>query len=109
MRAVLVDSGSYTFSNIHEFASTLTGIAGTAVSLTNKTYTNGVFRADNITFASVATGTGTGTAVEAVVLYVYTNSDLAASPLVAYIDGITVTPNGGDITVNWNASGIFEL
>ena len=37
----------------------------------------------------------------------------ATSPLVAYIDtgvtGLPVTPNGGDIAVAWNASGIFAL
>jgi hypothetical protein len=37
----------------------------------------------------------------------------ATSPLVAYIDtgvtGLPVTPNGGNITVTWNASGIFQL
>jgi hypothetical protein len=34
-------------------------------------------------------------------------------PLVAFIDtgvtGLPVTSNGGDITVTWNASGIFAL
>ena len=34
-------------------------------------------------------------------------------PLIAYIDtgvtGLPVTPNGGNITVTWNASGIFKL
>ena len=109
VRAVLVDTGSYTFSDTHEFATTLTGVAGSAVSLTGKGYTNGVFTAQNAVFTSVPTGTGTGSAVEAVVLYVFTGGALASSPLVAYIDGVTVTPNGGDITINWNGSGIFAL
>jgi len=109
VRAVLVDTGSYTFSDTHEFANVLTGVAGNSVSLTSKSFTNGVFTAQNAVFTSVPTGTGTGNAVEAVVLYVFTGGALASSPLVAYIDGITVTPNGGDITVNWNGSGIFAL
>jgi len=54
----------------------------------------------------------TGNTVEALVIYVDTGS-AATSPLVAYIDtsvtGLPVTPNGGDITVTWNASGIFAL
>jgi hypothetical protein len=33
--------------------------------------------------------------------------------LVAYLDtgvtGLPVTPNGGDITISWHASGIFQL
>ena len=39
--------------------------------------------------------------------------DSATSPLVAFIDtGVTnlpVPPNGGDIAITWNASGIFSL
>jgi hypothetical protein len=46
------------------------------------------------------------------VIYVDTGT-AATSPLVAYIDtgvtGLPVTPNGGNITVTWNASGIFAL
>jgi len=109
VRAILVDTNTYSFLDTHEFANTLTGTAGTAVSLTGKSYTNGVFRADNIPFAAVPTGTGPGAQLEAVVLYVWTGGSLATSPLVAYFDGITVTPNGGDITVNWNVNGIFSL
>ena len=54
----------------------------------------------------------TGNSVEALVLYVDTGS-ASTSRLVAYIDsgvtGLPVTPNGGDITITWNASGIFQL
>ena len=33
----------------------------------------------------------------------------ATSPLIAYIDLTTpVTPNGGDINITWNASGILQ-
>jgi hypothetical protein len=53
-----------------------------------------------------------GATVEALVLYIDTGV-AGTSRLVAYIDtgvtGLPVTPNGGDITVTWNASGIFQL
>jgi hypothetical protein len=46
------------------------------------------------------------------VIYVDTGT-AATSPLVAYIDsgvtGLPVTPNGGNISITWNASGIFAL
>ena len=70
-------------------------------------FTNGVFDGADVTFTSV-----TGSSVEALVLYIDTGS-AATSPLVAYIDtsvtGLPVTPNGGDIAITWNASGIFAL
>jgi len=60
-----------------------------------------------VTYTSV-----TGNSVEALVIYVDTGSS-ATSPLVAYIDtgvtGLPVTPNGGNISITWNASGIFAL
>ena len=45
---------------------------------------------------------------------IYIDTGVAGtSRLVAYIDtGVTnlpVTPNGGDITITWNASGIFAI
>jgi hypothetical protein len=45
------------------------------------------------------------------VIYKHTGTE-STSTLIAYIDSGTnlpVTPNGGDITVQWNASGIFSL
>jgi uncharacterized protein YigE (DUF2233 family) len=46
------------------------------------------------------------------VIYIDTGT-AGTSPLVAYIDtgvtGLPVTPNGGNINVTWNASGIFAL
>jgi hypothetical protein len=73
----------------------------------SKTFTNGVFDGTDVTFTAV-----TGASVEAIVLYIDTGT-ASTSPLVAYIDtsvtGLPVTPNGGDITITWNGSGIFAL
>jgi hypothetical protein len=52
-----------------------------------------------------------GAAITGIVIYKDTGV-ASTSPLVAFIDtgtGIPVTPNGGDISVAWNASGIFSL
>lgn len=108
VKVALVDTGTYTYSAAHEFQSSLTGVVGTAQTLTTKTYTNGTFDADNVTFTAVS-----GATVEALVIYIDDGGATGNNRLVAYIDtgvtGLPVTPNGGDITVSWNASGIFTL
>ena len=46
--------------------------------------------------------------VDAVVMYKDNAATAATSPLIAFWDnGISVTPNGGDINITWNASGLF--
>lgn len=107
VKVALVDTGTYTYSSAHQYLSSLTGVVGTAQTIGSKTFTNGVFDGADVTFSTV-----TGNSVEALVIYVDTGSS-ATSPLVAYIDtsvtGLPVTPNGGDIVITWNASGIFAL
>lgn len=109
VKVALVDTGTYIYSATHQFYSSITGVAGTPVTLATKTYTNGVFDAADSTFTAVSNGSIT---CEALVIYIDSGTP-ATSPLVAFIDtGITnmpVTPNGGDIVVTWNASGIFAL
>jgi hypothetical protein len=108
VKAALVDTGTYTYSSAHQFLSSLTGVVGTAQTLSTNTVTNGLFdSATNPTFTAVS-----GNSVEALVIYIDTGV-AGTSRLVAYIDtsvtGLPVTPNGGDITITWNASGIFQL
>lgn len=107
VKAALVDTGTYTYSTAHEFLSSLTGVVGTAQTIGTKTYTNGVFDGDNVTYTAVS-----GSSAEAIVIYIDTGV-AGTSRLVAYLDtgftGLPVTPNGGDITVTWNASGIFSM
>lgn len=107
VKVALVDTGVYTYSAAHQFLSDLSGVVGTAQTIANTTAANGLFDGDNVTFSAVA-----GNSVEALVIYIDTGSS-ATSRLVAYIDtgvtGLPVTPNGGDISITWNASGIFQL
>ncbi len=107
VKVALVDTGVYTYSASHEFLTSLSGVVGTAQTINNTTVTNGLFDGDNVTYTAVS-----GNSVEALVIYIDTGSS-ATSRLVAYIDtsvtGLPVTPNGGDITISWNASGIFQL
>jgi len=106
--AALIDTGTYTYSAAHQFYSSLTGIIGTPQEILTKTQTNGTFDGDNVTFTGV-----TGNSAEAIVLYRRNAGANTTWPLIAYIDtsvtGLPVTPNSGDITITWNASGIFTL
>lgn len=105
IRAIIVDTADYTYSAAHDFLDDVPAGARVAVSsaLGSKTITSGVFDAADVTFSAV-----TGDSVEAIVLYKHTGVD-ATSSLIAYIDGISVTPNGGNIVASWHASGIFAL
>lgn len=104
----LVDTGTYSYSAAHQFYSSLSGVVGTDQRITTPTITNGLFDGDNLTYSSV-----TGNSVEALVIYRKNSGANTTWRLVAYIDtsvtGLPVTPNGGDITITWNASGIFQL
>lgn len=109
IKAVLIDTGVYTVNiDGHEFYTDLSGIVGSAVTLTIADPTLGVCDANDITFSAV-----TGDSVEALVIYKDSGTP-STSPLLAYIDnatGLPVTPNGGDIAVNWDngANKIFKL
>jgi len=107
----LVDTGVYTYSAAHEFYSQLSGIASTTDQeiTTPKTFAGGVFDGADITFPNVAAGNN----CEALVIYRKNAGANTTWRLIAFIDtgvtGLPVIPNGGNISVTWNASGIFGL
>lgn len=111
IKAVLVDTGAYTVNlATHQFLSDIPVGAriATSANLSAKTKAAGVADAGDVTFSAVS-----GVSVEAVVLYQDTGVE-ATSRLIAYIDtatGLPVTPNGGDIVVQWDAGAnrIFKL
>lgn len=107
--AALIDLGTYTYSSSHQFYSDLSGIVGTPQEIgATKTYTNGTFDGGNVTFSAVS-----GATCEAIVLYRQNAGANTTWRLIAFIDtgvtGLPVTPNGGDITITWDAAGIFTL
>lgn len=108
VKVALVDTGVYTYNSADQFYSSVSSaVVGTPQTIGTKTFTNGVFDGADVTYTAV-----TGNSVEALVIYIDTGT-AGTSPLVAYIDtsvtGLPVTPNGGDITVTWNGTGIFAL
>jgi len=106
IKCILIDAADYTYSVSHQYLSDVASAArvGTAQTLTNKSITNGVFDADDVTFTSV-----TGDPTEALIIWKDTDVE-STSPLIAYIEG-SIILNGGDITVQWDsgASKIFAL
>lgn len=104
----LVDTGTYTYSAAHDFFNDLSGIVGTDQRITGPTVANGLFDGGDLTYTSVS-----GNSVEALVVYRHNSGASSTWKLVFYEDtgvtGLPVTPNGGNITVTWNASGILQL
>jgi len=110
IKVVLIDAADYTVNlATHQFFSEVPAIARVATAtLGTKTAVDGVADAADAVFTAV-----TGDISEALVIYKDTGVE-ATSALIAYIDtatGMPVTPNGGDITVQWDAgvNKIFKL
>jgi hypothetical protein len=108
LAAVLVDGADYTYSSAHANLSDVPSGARVAlVDLTSVTVANGLIDAADAVFTAV-----TGDPCEILILYINTGN-AATSKLVAYYDtgvtGLPVTPNGGNINITFNASGIVQL
>lgn len=111
IRCALLDTGTYTVNlATHQDYDDLSGIVATAAlgSETAGVVAAGTFDAADTTFTSVS-----GNSVEAYAFYDYATATTSTSPLIAYFDtasaGLPVTPNGGDITIAHNASGIIAF
>ena len=108
---ILFASTSYTPTiNTDEFVSDIAGgaIVARSGNLASKTNVLGTVDAADITVTAVS-----GSQISYVVIYKDTGTD-ATSPLILLIDTATnlpVTPNGGDITVQWDngTNKIFTL
>jgi hypothetical protein len=103
----LMRTSAYTFAQAHQFLSSLPAAIVTDVTLGSKTANGagadpGCFDAGDATFLAVPSGANIDC------LAVFKDTGVAGtSPLFFYIDGFTVTPNGGDITVQWQNSVPF--
>lgn len=109
IKLVLVDGDDYTENLTTDNA--LDDIpagarVATSGNLASKTSTQGTADAADVVLSTV-----TGDVSELVVFY-YDSGVESTSLLFLYFDtatGLPVTPNGGDININFNASGIFTL
>lgn len=104
----LIDTGTYTYSAAHQFYSSLSGVVGTDQPITTPTVTSGTFDGDDVTFTAVS-----GASVEALIIYRHNSGANTTWRLTLYEDtsvtGLPVTPNGGNIVITWNGSGIFTI
>lgn len=96
------------YNSAHDFYDDVSANSiGTPQTIASTTVTNGLFDGDDVTFTSVS-----GSQVTSLIIYIDTGS-AATSRLVTFLDtnvtGLPVTPNGGNISITWNASGIFQL
>jgi hypothetical protein len=111
IKVVLIDAADYTVDLAnHDFLDDVPSGArvGTPQTLGTKSTTAGVFDAADVTFSSVS-----GDQCEAILIYKDTGTE-GTSQLIAYIDsatGLPVTPNGGDIQIQWDSgtNKIFKL
>lgn len=108
----------YTFNANHKFVSDVTGAGGTlhatSAALASKTGTAGTADAADFTFTAPAANASGHSLVYFQSSAVAGGADVAASAqrLIAWVDtgtGLPVTPNGADISVVFNVSGLFTL
>lgn len=109
IKAAMVDTGVYTFSQSHQYYSSISSaVIGTPQALGSKSSTSGVADAADVTFTAVS-----GSSVEAIVIYQDTGNP-ATSRLIAYMDtatGLPFTPTGADESIVWDngSNKVFKL
>lgn len=119
IRTAFADTGTYTVNlTTHDFFDDLSGISPNAVfntagvalgSKTVGTVAAGVFDAADSLFSAYS---NSSVSVEGIVMWKQ-GAAAASSDLIAWWDtgitGMPFTPSGGDVTIAWNASGIFSI
>lgn len=121
IKVFLLDAASYTPDLVnHDFLDDVPVAArkgnsggqtrADAPTLSGKTVAAGVADANDVTITAVPAGA----ALEYILIFKDDGVADASSPLIALIDiatGLPVTPNGGDITIQWDAgtNKIFKL
>lgn len=109
IRAVIVDAADYTvdLATDASLADIPSGARiATSGALVGKTNVGGVLDATDVSLPGV-----TGDQAEAVVVYKHTGVE-ATSTLISHHNsgtGFPLTPNGGVVVVQWNASGILAI
>lgn len=107
IRVAIGRQSAYTFSSAHQYKSSVATVQAASAALSSITTTSGVFDAADATFTAVAAGA----ALDFLVIYKDAGGADTANPVIAYIDGFSIVPNGGDITAVWDngANRIFAL
>jgi hypothetical protein len=103
----LMRTSAYTVNQAHQYVSSLPAPIVTDVTLGTKTANGqgtdpGCLDGADCTFTSVPSGA----AIDCLAVFKDTGS-AGTSPLLFYIDGFSVVPNGGDITAQWQNTNPF--
>lgn len=110
IKIVLCDA-TVTYNSAHDFLDDIAAgdRVATSGALASKTTTDGAFDAADVTFSSLS-----GNTVTSWILYKDSGSE-ATSQLIAFFDtvsgggALSFTPNGGNFTLSFGASGIFTI
>jgi len=118
----LVDSGTYTFSEDHDYYDDITAaaiVSNSATAISTPVFGDGTTGArwDAANFNSGGAGSltniGDGVdSVDAIIIWVNTAGASSTDPVVAYIDtgtGFGVTPNASTVDIVWHADGIINF
>lgn len=108
IKVALIDTADVSYNAAHDFYDDVSaGVVGTPGAIGSTTTTGGVFDGADVTMTAVS-----GDQCEALLIYKDTGS-AGTSNLLFWIDtgvtGLPLTPNGGDVTIQWNGSGIFSI
>ncbi len=105
IRTMIVDAADYTFNSAHDALDDVPSGARVAIgTLASKTTTGGTFDSADVVLSAV-----TGDPTEEVHLFEGDGAESAQQLIARWDTGVSVTPNGGNITVQWNALGILDL
>ena len=109
IKVTLLDTSNYTYSSAHDFYNDITtgGRTSESGAFAGKTSTDGTADASDVTLSAVSGGVS-----ENLIIWEDDASASDSDRLIARIDtatGLPITPNGGDITIQWAASTIFTL
>lgn len=103
--AALIDGADYTYSAAHDFWDDVGAPARVASgNLASKTVTGGTFDAADLVLSTVS-----GDPTEIIIVREADGAESAQQLIIFWDTGVSVTPNGGNITIQWNASGIYDV
>jgi len=105
INAMIVDAADYTYSSAHDFVDDVpSGARVASGTLASKTTTGGTFDAADLVLSTV-----TGDPTEEIIVWEADGAESAQSLLLRWDTSVSVTPNGGNITIQWNASGLYDI
>jgi|SRR5947209_18920974 len=112
IKAVLVDSADYTAA-INTNADLVDVTAAGRVATATLGSRTAIASGNKLVQSAAATLFSAVTGDQSELVVIYKDSGTASTSLLivlfdTFTSGMPVTPNGGDIQINWNASGIFD-